>query len=301
MATLFGDFGQILAMLGPVLIFIGLYIGFWIWGKFANKKKKEQYFDDVLTAMDPYIMNYSRKDPNDRQVEIRCQMNEDFLVTSASAWLILLPRTSFPTMLVDGLFFRNKDSFGLAANFPEKPRVLFEVIPYKMKSAIKKDFDYLIEIDDLSTPNADINNKFLIKSNRGRAINQLIRSNSFIKALTEYSKELQWISVRTDEPHFELKFNLTKQPADLLILTKFAMTVLKFFAKVTESTKSLPIPTVLKKEVKKLSEKELKKQEKQKEKQMEEREKRRERARKAEEKRAKKRTKEEEKARRKAK
>ena len=132
------DFVSILAMLGPVLVFIGLYLGFYIWGRFANKKKKEGYFDDVLTAIDPYIMNYSRKDPNDRQVEIRCQMNEDFIVTSASAWLILLPRTSFPTMLVDGLFFKNKDSFGLAANFSEKPRVLFEVIPYKMKSAIKK-------------------------------------------------------------------------------------------------------------------------------------------------------------------
>ncbi|MCE7743255.1 MAG: DUF1682 domain-containing protein [Candidatus Heimdallarchaeota archaeon] len=295
------DFVSILAMLGPVLVFIGLYLGFWIWGRFANKKKKEQYFEDVLTAMDPHIMNYSRKDPNDRQVEIRCQLNEDFIVTSASAWLILLPRTSFPTMLVDGLFFRNKDSFGLAANFQDKPRVLFEVIPYKMKSAIKKDFDYLVEIDDLATPDAEVNGNFLIKSNKGRAINQLIRSNSFIKALSEYPKELQWISVRTDEPHFELKFNLTKQPADLLVLTKFAMTVLKFFAKVTESTKNLPIPTVLKKEIKKLSEKELKKEEKQKEKEMQEREKRREKERNEEEKRAKKRAKEEERARRKAK
>ncbi|TFG09862.1 DUF1682 domain-containing protein [Candidatus Heimdallarchaeota archaeon] len=291
---------QMLAMFIPVLIFVGLYIGFWIWGRFANRKKKEEYFDDVLTAIDPYIMNYSRKDPNDRQVEIRCQMNEDFTVTSASAWLILLPRTSFPTMLVDGLFFRNKDSFGLAANFPEKPRVLFEVIPYKMKSAIRKDFDYLVEIDDLITPNPEVNEKFLIKSNRGKAINQLIRSSTFLKALGEFPKELQWISVRVDEPHFELKFNLTKEPADLLVLSKFAMTVLKFFAKVTESTKNLPIPQVLKKEVKKLSEKELKKQEKEKEKQMEEREKRRERARKEEERRAKKKAKEEEKARRKA-
>ena len=158
-----------------------------------------------------------------------------------------------------------------------------------------------MEIDDLNTPESDVNEKFLIKSNRGRAINQLLRSNTFVKALSEYSKELQWISVRTDEPHFELKFNLTKKPTDLIVLTKFAMTVLKFFAKVTDSTKNLPIPTVLKKEVKKLSEKEIKKQEKEKEKQMQEREKRRERARKEEEKRAKKRAKEEDKARRKAK
>ena len=160
--------------------------------------------------------------------------------------------------------------------------------------------DYLIEIEDITTPNTEVNSNFLIKSNRGRAINQLIRSTSFIKALSEYPKEIQWISIRTDEPHFELKFNLTKRPADLLVLVKFAMTVLKFFAKVTESTKNLPIPTILKKEVKKLSEKELKKQEKQKEKEMEEREKRRERGRKEEEKRAKKRAKEEEKARRKS-
>jgi len=292
------DILQMLAMFIPVLIFVALYIGFWIWGRFANRKKKEEYFDDVLTAIDPYIMNYSRKDPNDRQVEIRCQMNEDFTVTSASAWLIMLPRTSFPTMLVDGLFFRNKDSFGLAANFPEKPRVLFEVIPYRMKSAIRKDFDYLVEIDDLSTPNAEVNENFLIKSNRGKAINQLLRSNTFLKALGEFPKQLQWISVRVDEPHFELKFNLTKEPADLLVLTKFAMTVLKFFAKVTDSTKNLPIPQVLKKEVKKLSEKELKKQEKEKEKQLQEREKRRERARKEEERRAKKKAREEEKARR---
>ncbi len=290
------NFGSILAMLGPVLVFIGLYVGFYIWGKFANKKKKEFYIDEVLTAIDPYIMNYSRKDPNDRQIEIRCQMTEEYSVTSASAWIILLPRTSFPTMLVDGLFFRNKDSFGLAANFPHKPRVLFEVIPYKMKSAIRKDFDYLVEIDDLICPDQTVNESFLIKSNRGRAINQLVRSKSFIKALGEYPKELQWISVRTDEPHFELKFNMTKKPADLLVLTKFAMTVLKYFAKVTTQTKDLPIPTVIKKEVKKLSEKEKQKQEKEKEKQMKEREKRREKARAEEEKRAKRRAKEEERA-----
>ncbi|MHA1217936.1 MAG: hypothetical protein ACTSO5_04530 [Candidatus Heimdallarchaeaceae archaeon] len=290
------NFGSILVMLLPVLVFIGLYLGFYVWGKFANKKKKEFYIDEVLTAIDPYIMNYSRKDPNDRQVEIRCQMGEEYAVTSTSAWIILLPRTSFPTMLVDGLFFRNKDSFGLAANFPDKPRVLFEVIPYKMKSAIRKDFDYLVEIEDIATPEQEVNDSFLIKSNRARAINQLIRSKTFLKALGEYPKEIQWISVRTDEPHFELKFNMTKKPADLLVLTKFAMTVLKYFAKVTAQTKDLPIPTVVKKEIKKLSDKEKQKQEKEKDKQMKEREKRRERARTAEEKRAKKKAKEEERA-----
>ena len=296
----FAQFGSILAMLVPILVFVGLYLAFYIWGKFANRKKKEFYFDDVLTAIDPYITNYSRKDPNDRQVEIRCQLNDDFITKSASAWLILLPRTSFPTMLVDGLFFRNKDSFGLAANFSEKPRVLFEVIPYKMKSAIRKDFDYLVEIDDIPTPDQETNDNFLIKSNRVRAINQLIRSKMFLKNLKDYSKEVQWISVRTDEPHFEMKFSMTGQPADLLNLVKFSMTVLKFFGKVTERTKDLPIPSVLKKEVKKVSEKEKQKQEKEKEKYMKEREKRREKARKEEERRAKKRAKEEARARRKS-
>ena len=296
----FAQFGSILAMLVPILIFVGLYLVFYIWGKFANRKKKEFYFDDVLTAIDPYITNYSRKDPNDRQVEIRCQLNEEFEVSNASAWLILLPRTSFPTMLVDGLFFRNKDSFGLAANFAEKPRVLFEVIPYKMKSAIRKDFEYLVEIDDIPTPEQETNESFLIKSNRPRAINQLIRSKMFLKSLKEYSKEVQWISVRTDEPHFEMKFSMTGKPADLLSLVKFSMTVLKFFGKVTERTKDLPIPSVLKKEPKKITEKEKQKQEKEKEKYMKEREKRRERARKEEERRAKKRAKEEARAKRKS-
>ncbi|NPD88648.1 MAG: hypothetical protein HGN29_07980 [Asgard group archaeon] len=294
------QFGSILAMLVPILVFVGLYLAFYIWGKYANRKKKEFYFDDVLTAIDPYIENYSRKDPNDRQIEIRCQLNEEFELKSASAWLILLPRTSFPTMLVDGLFFRNKDSFGLAANFAEKPRVLFEVIPYKMKSAIRKDFDYLVEIDDIPTPDQDTNEAFLIKSNRPRAINQLIRSKMFLKNLKDYSKEVQWISVRTDEPHFEMKFSMTGKPADLLTLVKFSMTVLKFFGKVTERTKDLPIPSVLKKEVKKVTEKEKQKQEKEKEKYMKEREKRREKARKEEERRAKKRAKDESRAKRKS-
>ena len=294
------QFGSILAMLVPILIFVGLYLAFYIWGRFANRKKKEFYFDDVLTAIDPYISNYSRKDPNDRQVEIRCQLNEEFEIKSASAWLILLPRSSFPTMLVDGLFFRNKDSFGLAANFAEKPRVLFEVIPYKMKSAIRKDFDYLVEIDDIPTPDQDTNEVFLIKSNRPRAINQLIRSKMFLKSLKDYSKEVQWISVRTDEPHFEMKFSMTGKPADLLTLVKFSMTVLKFFGQVTERTKDLPIPSVLKKEVKKVTEKEKKKQEKENEKYMKEREKRREKARSEEEKRAKKRAKDEARAKRKS-
>ncbi|MHA2358323.1 MAG: hypothetical protein ACXABK_06110, partial [Candidatus Heimdallarchaeaceae archaeon] len=271
---IFGGIGQIFSLLLPILVFVGLYLVFYIWGRFANKKKKEEYFDDVLTALDPYLTNYSRKDPNDRQVEIRCQLNDEFLIKSASAWLILLPRTSFPTMLVDGLIFRNKDGFGLAANFPDKPRVLFELIPYKMKSAIRKDFDYLVEIDDLQSPNQEINDSFLIKSNKPRAVSQLIRSKMFLKSLENYPKELQWISIRTDEPHFEMKFSLTNKPADLLSLMKFTMTVLRFFGQVTERTKSLPIPVVLKKEPKKLSEKEKQKQEKEKEKYMKEREKR---------------------------
>ncbi|MCG3216362.1 MAG: hypothetical protein KAS63_06560 [Candidatus Heimdallarchaeota archaeon] len=290
------NLGSIITMLLPILIFVGLYLAFYIWGRVANRRKKEAYFDDVLTAIDPYITNYSRKDPNDRQVEIRCQLDEEFIVTSASAWLILLPRTSFPTMLVDGLFFRNKDSFGLAANFSVKPRVLFEVIPYKMKSAIRKDFDYLVEIDDVSTPDDEVNENFLIKSNRARTINQLIRSNMFLKSMKHYPKEIQWISIRTDEPHFEMKFSMTNQPADLLALTKFSFTVMKFFATVTEKTKDLPIPVILKKEPKKLSEKELAKKEKEKEKYLREREKRREKDRKEEEKRAKKRARQEEKA-----
>lgn len=292
---------SILTMLIPIILFIGLYIAFYIWGKIANKKKKEAYFDDVLTALDPYITNYARKDPNDRQVEIRCQLNEDFLLKSASVWLILLPRTSFPTMLVDGLFYRNKDSFGIAANFQDKPRVVFEMIPYRLKSAIRKDFDYLVELDDIPTPNLEVNSKFLIKSNRARAVKQLISSKMFIRSLEDYPKELQWISIRTDEPNFEMKFNLTKKPADLLHLTKFAMTTLKFFSRVTEKTKDLPIPVILKKEVKKLDEKEKQKQEKEKEKYMKEREKRREKERKIEEKEAKRRVRKEEKARNKGK
>jgi len=290
------NLGSIVSMLVPIIIFVGLYLAFYIWGKIANRRKKEDHFDNVITAIDPYITNYSRKDPNDRQVEIRCQLNDEFQITSASAWLILLPRTSFPTMLVDGLFFRNKDSFGLAANFNVKPRVLFEVIPYRLKSAIRKDFDYLVEIDDVPTPDTEINESFLIKSNRGRTINQLVRSNMFLKSLKHYPKELQWISIRTDEPHFELKFSITNQPADLLALTKFAFTVLKFFSTVTEKTKELPVPVVLKKEVKKLSEKELAKKEKETEKYLKEREKRREKSRKEEERKAKKRAKDEEKA-----
>ncbi|MBY9001414.1 MAG: hypothetical protein KGD64_10890 [Candidatus Heimdallarchaeota archaeon] len=288
---------SIFTMLLPILVFIGLYVAFYIWGKIVNKKKKEAYFDDVLTALDPYIINYARKDPNDRQVEIRVQLKEDFMLKSASVWLILLPRTSFPTMLVDGLFYRNKDSFGIAANFQNKPRVIFEMIPYRLKSAIRKDFDYLVEIDDIPTPNPETNGKFLIKSNRERAVKQLVTSKMFTKSLEDYPKELQWISVRTDEPNFEMKFNITNKPADLLHLTKFAMTVLKFFASVTEKTKDLPIPVILKKEVKKLDEKEKQKQEKEKEKYMKEREKRRDKERKLEEREAKRRAKKEERAR----
>lgn len=292
---------SILTMLLPIVLFIGAYVAFYIWGKIVNKKKKEVYFDDVLTALDPYITNYARKDPNDRQVEIRCQLNDDFMLKSASVWLILLPRTSFPTMLVDGLFYKNKDSFGIAANFKDKPRVVFEMIPYRLKSAIKKDFDYLVELDDLPTPNPELNGKFLIKSNRERAVKQLINSKMFIKSLEDHPKELQWISIRTDEPNFEMKFNLTKKPADLLHLAKFAMTTLKFFARVTEKTKDLPIPVILKKEVKKLDEKAKQKEEKEKEKYMKEREKRREKERKLEEREAKKRASKEEKARNKGK
>ncbi len=293
--------GQFIVGLLPILVFVALYLGFYIWGKRKNKKKKEGYIEDIVTAMDPYIENYTRKDPSDRQVELRTQLSEDYLVKSASAWVLLLPRTSFPTMLVDGLFFRNKDSFGLAANFPEKPRVIFEVIPYRSRSAIRKDFDYLVAIDDIDTPDSEVNSTYLIKSNKPKIINQLIRSKTFIKTMNDYPKIIQWISIRTDEPHFEMKFELTGKQADLLSLTKFTMILLKFFGKVIENTKSLPIPVILKKETKKLSDKEKAKQEKEKQKFMKEREKRREKARSKEEKEAKKRSKAEDKARRKAK
>ena len=293
--------GQFIVGLLPILIFVALYLGFYIWGRRKNKKKKEGYIDDIVTAMDPYIENYTRKDPNDRQIELRMQLNEDYLVKSASSWILLLPRTSFPTMLVDGLFFRNKDSFGLAANFADKPRVIFEVIPYRSRSAIRKDFDYLVVIDDIDTPNSEVNSTYLIKSNKPKVINQLIRSKTFIKTMNDYPKVIQWISIRTDEPHFEMKFELTGNPADLLALTKFTMILLKFFGKVIENTKNLPIPVILKKETKKLSDKEKAKQEKEKQKFMKEREKRREKTRSKEEKQAKKRAKTEDKARRKAK
>ncbi|MBA7517511.1 hypothetical protein ES705_09565 [subsurface metagenome] len=293
--------GQFIVGLLPILVFVALYLGFYIWGRRKNKKKKEVYVNDIITAMDPYIENYTRKDPTDRQIELRTQLSEDYIVKSASAWILLLPRTSFPTMLVDGLFFRNKDSFGLAANFSEKPRVIFEVIPYRSKSAIRKDFDYLVAIDDIDTTEQEINSTYLIKSNKPKVINQLIRSKTFIKTMKDYPKIIQWISIRTDEPHFEMKFELTGNPADLLALTKFTMILLKFFGKVVENTKSLPIPVILKKETKKLSDKEKAKKEKEKEKFMKEREKRREKARSKEEKQAKKRAKAEDKARRKAK
>lgn len=293
--------GQFIVGLLPILVFVALYLGFYIWGRRKNKKKKEAYIDDIVNAMDPYIENYTRKDPTDRQVELRTQLGEEYIVKSASAWILLLPRTSFPTMLVDGLFFRNKDSFGLAANFAEKPRVIFEVIPYRSKSAIRKDFDYLVAIDDIDTTDSEINSTYLIKSNKPKTINQLIRSKTFIKTMRDFPKIIQWISIRTDEPHFEMKFELTGNTADLLTLTKFTMILLKFFGKVIESTKSLPIPVILKKETKKISDKEKAKQEKEKEKFMKGREKRREKDRSKEEKQAKKRAKTEDKARRKAK
>ncbi len=259
--------GQMIVSLSPLLIFLALYLGFYIWGHFANKKKKEKLLDDVLTAVDPYILNHVRKDPNDRQIELRLQLKDDFKVKSASAWLILLPRTSFPTMFVDKLFFHNKDAFGLAANFQEKPRVVFEVIPYRMKSAIRKDFDYLIEIDDIIIKENDIDNKFLIKSNKSTVINQYVRSDMFKNILKKYGSEIQWISVRTDSPHFEMKFNFPKDTTDFIALVKFCMASLKFFGKVTEKTKHLPVPAIV--PPKKLSEKEKQKQEKEREKERE--------------------------------
>ena len=283
---------EMITALFPLLIFIALYIGVWIWGRYRNKLLKDRYFDDVINALDPYIENYKRVDPNDRNTEIRMLMKDEFLVRNASAWLILLPRTSFPTMLVEWLFFHSKDSFGIAANFPEKPRILFEVIPYRIKSAIKKDFEYLVELDDITTKYEQINEKYLIKSNKPTVLGQLVRSNMFLDTLREYSKTLQWISVRTDEPHFEVKFELTGKTADFLELVKFSMAIMKFFGKVTEKTKNQPLPVILKKEPKKLSEKEKAKQrekmEKEREKKLREQEKQREKERKRKEKEAKK-------------
>ncbi|MHA1415360.1 MAG: hypothetical protein ACTSRR_03770 [Candidatus Heimdallarchaeaceae archaeon] len=259
--------GQMIVSLLPLLVFLGLYIGFFIWGRFANKKIKEQRLDDVLTALELYNDNYVRKDPNDRQIELRLQLKDEFQVKSASAWIILLPRTSFPTMFVDKLFFKNKDSFGLAANFHHKPRVVFELIPYKLKSAIRRDFDYLIELDDINTKDEEINNKFLIKSNKPQVIGQFIRSKSFMNILRKYHNEIQWLSVRTDSPHFEMKFNFPKENIDLLQLVKFCFLSLKFFGKVTESTKNQPIPVII--PPKKLTEKEKAKREKERQKEKE--------------------------------
>ncbi|MHA1303394.1 MAG: hypothetical protein ACTSQE_00860 [Candidatus Heimdallarchaeaceae archaeon] len=259
--------GQMIVSLLPLLIFLGLYLTFFIWGRFANKKIKENLLDDVLTAVDPYIYNHVRKDPNDRQIELRLQLKEDYNVKSASAWLILLPRTSFPTMFVDKLFFRNKDAFGLAANFHHKPRVVFELIPYKIKSAIRRDFEYLIELDDINVKDEEIDNKFLIKSNRPQVINQFVKSKLFLKILRDYPNEIQWISVRTDAPHFEMKFNFTKDSTDFISLVKFCMATLKFFGKVTEKTKNLPVPVII--PPKKLTEKEKQKQEKERQKERE--------------------------------
>ncbi len=256
--------GQYILSLFPLLIFLALYIGFFIWGRYKNKKVKEELYDDALTALDPYLDTHLRKDPNDRQIEIRCKLKEDFLVTSASFWIILLARNSFPTMLVDKLFFRNKDSFGLAANFPHTPRVVFEVIPYKFKSAIRRDFDYLIEIDDINTKSKWINDHYLIKSNRPRVINQLLKSKMFFKMLKDYHNVIQWISVRTDEPHFEFKFNHTGETTDILKLTKFCMLILKFFGKVCQKTKDLEVPIILKKEKKDTKEDKKKKESKRK-------------------------------------
>lgn len=271
---------EMLTALFPLLIFIALYIATWIWGKQRNKKLKERYYEDVVNALDPYIDNYKRVDPNDRNIEFRMAIKDEFYVRNASAWLILLPRTSFPTMLVEGLFFHSKDSFGVAANFRNKPRVLFEVIPYKNKTAIKRDFEYLVELDDIATKDEEINSKYLIKSNKPTVLGQLIRSNTFINTLKEYHGVIHWISIRTEEPHFELKFELTGKTADFLALVKFGMTIMKFFGKVTEKTKDQPVPVVLKKEAKKLTEKEKTKErekmEKEREKKLREQEKQRE-------------------------
>jgi hypothetical protein len=209
---------ELIQLFAPMIIFFFIWIYFMVKGSRTSYKIANDYLEKVRSALRGYVKGIQVVQHKREQIEIKCIPPDN--VRTLSAYLSLIQRSSFPAM-TSNLLLRDKDKLLFAANFgsPEekmKPAFLIELIPYRKKHLIKKSFDYLINYDDWVTPNEDLNGKYCMKSDDHRLTRDLYTDELFLTRLEELEPNVNWISLRIEEPNLEAMFEITKDaPEDI--------------------------------------------------------------------------------------
>ncbi len=210
----------------PVIILLVTYFATLIVGSKKNKKYAEMYYTYFKEFAEPYCETMRKIDHQSSQVEIQCETKIPH-VDEMSAWLMLLPRDIFPNFLFIWAF-KQKDKIGFVLNLKQQPTYEFHLIPYRNQGRIRQNFNTLVMIDDIDTPNKEINDKFLVKSTNERATYAVTQNTKFLNALLKFEDSLEWIRVGKEPPHVELLFKIpSKSKDDFKKIVRFAFGFIK--------------------------------------------------------------------------
>ena len=155
-------------------------------------------------------------------------------VNSASVWIDMWPRKSL-IHVVTQPFFHPSDSFVLTLNMGTRndlwpPSYILEIMPYTKKGYIRANFDYLIELDDIETGVEEIDKNYLIKSDRLRVFRAYFRNKKNIPNLKKVLDGIEYLTLRSAQPHLECKFKLRDGESTKTYLT-FVLQLVSEFAK----------------------------------------------------------------------
>lgn len=162
-------------------------------------------------------------------------------VKAAAAWLEMWPRRSLIHVGTSFMFHPN-DHFSATMNLGTKdtvwpPNLILELIPYKKKMTIRKYFDYLVQMDDIDTGDPELDDAFLIKSDDQRIARGYFKNEQVLARLKKVAPYLDYLTLRSEEPHLECKWAFPSTLEDLRGIFEFIIKLAEEFARPRKTSK----------------------------------------------------------------
>ena len=195
--------------------FMGVLFTIILISMFYGSKKTKKRLEVITAQLEKSMSEYAQfvEGPlklQSENYEFRCKPKDPNIgVLTVNYQLI---SEGFPNNLIN-LFSKPKEKFFIGAKFRTggrdiNPVYTFDLIPYREKNLIRKNFEEFITMEDIPTTNSYIDQNFMIKSKNERMVEHFVRNHEFQEFTQDYHENIKFLNLKPSKekqtPHMQL-------------------------------------------------------------------------------------------------
>ncbi len=213
----------LLLNLGPLILFIIAMIVIYITGSRKNERLLKEIENEIFLGLDEYTTEIKKIKIRQDEYEYRCtsKVKEMKILTIQ----LKMANRTFIIQKILNLLFKEKERIFIGTKLwdnnkkEDNPTYKFDIVPYKMKSFIKRRYEEFVKYDDIKTINKKIDNLFMIKSEKNTYVNHFTTNPEFIRLLFLLVDNLEHIGLQKSkddtDPHISITYEFEEDKLSL--------------------------------------------------------------------------------------